>query len=370
PYTDPDIISLHVGPDKSRFRLHRMLLSQSPELDLKALVNDVISLPELDEITAHTLVHYLYTGKYQALEPYELSKEGAFAGYKLGACVYCAATSYKLPGLVELAKEKITSLGEDLTILDILSVARQSAFPGLPDDESWFPAYLEDAIKGAVSEDPDLFTRPGFVDQIEGDRKYRGVVMKAIVNTYSGGPKALSEQRTGLSTPLAESTFDDPPPTAANDPEPLHLEPIEPVENEDNRAGDINPSGQTAVTPNFIKEDAIQPEVVGIPAESLQAPEPFTDELGFGTSKTYQQMGKKADNAETSITSSIEPSAPAHTRSDSAIHITEIVPGGLSSESTDEKAVASPKPTDGAPLVVDGTSSAVPAPKKKKRSKK
>lgn len=336
---------------------------------MKVLVNNTISLPELDEITAHTLVHYLYTGKYQALDSYESSKEEAFAGYKLGACVYCAATSYKLPGLVELAKEKITSLGEDLTILDILSVARQSAFPGLPDDESWFPAYLEDAIKGAVSEDPDLFTRPGFVDQIEGDRKYRGVVMKAIVSTYSRGPNALSEQRIGLSTPVAESTFEDPPPTDLKEPEPLHLEPIEPVENEENRVGDIIPSKETTAVPNFIKEDAIQPEVVEIPAESPQAPEPFTDELGFGTSKTYQQMGKKADSAEIEITTSIKPSAPAHTRSDSVIQITEIVPG-LSSESIDEKVVASPEPTDGAPLVVDGTSSTVPAPKKKKRSKK
>lgn len=192
PYTDSEIISLDVGLSKTRYRIHRSFLAQSPELAAKPSLklwgektHDTVALPELDAITAHTLVTFLYTGRYETLAWIGAPEKALMASYKLSTCVYCAAIRYKLSALAELAQEKIIAHGRDLTIFDVLSVAREFAFPVLPEDETWFPSYLEGAIKGAVQDDPMLFMKPGFVDQIEGDRKFRQVIMKAIINTYS-----------------------------------------------------------------------------------------------------------------------------------------------------------------------------------------
>ena len=192
PYIDSEIISLDVGLSKTRYRIHRSFLAQSPELAAKPSLklwgektHDTVALPELDAVTAHTLVTFLYTGRYETLGWLGAPEKALVAAYKLSTCVYCAAVRYKLSVLAELAQAKIIAHGHALTIFDVLSVAREYAFPILPEDETWFPSYLEGAIKGAVQDDPALFMKPGFVDQIEGDRKFRQVIMKAIINTYS-----------------------------------------------------------------------------------------------------------------------------------------------------------------------------------------
>ena len=367
PYAEPDITSLEVGPRQTKYLIHRALLSQSAGLEAKLTAeerNEIISLPELDESAAHILVHYLYTRKYESLEAFELPNERSLPEYKDSVCVYCAATRYNIPGLVELAKERITSFSEDLTIFDILSVARGDAFPCLIDAESWFPEHIEKAIKGAVSQDPHLFTRPEFVDQIQGDFKYRQVVMRAIVSTYSQKLADISEQPTGLSTPV-------PSLADVSEPEVLDLDPIEPVEidNEEHQVVGIEPADAAGTIPDYIKEDAIGLETIEPQTESLEAPESFTDEVGFGSSKTYQRLGKKNENEDPETIIDSEAPIPIHKRSDSFIQATE----DASTDSlpvVDEKAIASPEPTHENPVVVDEVSTDAKAPKKKNRNKK
>jgi hypothetical protein len=330
-------------------------------------------LPELDQATAHTLVHYLYTGKYQALKPSEVEKVEAHHEYKLGACVYCAAVRYQIPGLAELAKNKITSLGEDLTILDILSVARENAFPGLPDQESWFPAYLEKAIKDAVSKDPELFTRPEFVHQIQGDIQYRQVVMQAIVSSYAQKPADVNEQPTGLSTPVAEPTLVEPSLVDGSEVEALDLDPVEPAEidNKEHQVIDVDTPKKGDIVTDDSKKDAIEPEKIEtVTKSSPQAPDSFTDEVGFGSSKMYKNFGgKKAESVDPETITSNDASRPTHKRSDSVMQATEVA----STDSlpvVDEKAVASPEPTNGVPVVVDEANTDAKAPKKKNKNKK
>jgi hypothetical protein len=201
---------VYVGPNKTCFFVHRLIVAKSPTLEAKIFgavtpetSHDEIYLPHLDEVTAHTLVHYLYTGQYQA---FDLVDEAVIdrtrAAYKHATCVYCTALQYGLPELAELAKEKIPSLSKEVAIFDIMSVAREHAFPNLPEAETWYPAHVEDAIKNAVDSDPELFVKPEFVDQVEGDRRFRQVVMKAVVKISSAG---LCDRRTGASTPVKES---------------------------------------------------------------------------------------------------------------------------------------------------------------------
>lgn len=369
--------------------------------------NDTISLPELDETTAHTLVHYLYTGRYQALQSHGPGEKGAVPNYKDGACVYCAAIRYKLPGLAELAKEKITSLGEDLTILDILRVSREHAFPLLPEDEAWFPAYLEGAIHGAVTEDPELFTRDEFVDQIEGDRKFRQVVMKAILKSRAPAVSSPPSSAVPMSvTAAVEEEVKLPIHDEAKESDISGSEPM-PSVRDDHPPNPTVSSEEPPLVNATVPAESVKLEEIEPTTEPVEAPEPFTDELGFGNSKTYQKMGKKADNTvlENSVVAdaATKPSAspsntfdvairPAHTRSDSVMQVEQTVSAPVKEENIiaspstiteganaaaasaiaaeETKTAASPEPADIDPVIVDGTSGNVAASKKSRKKKK
>lgn len=88
---------------------------------------------------------------------------------------------YNLDGLTELAKEQIKILGARVMILDILSIARESAFPNLPPEDPWFSTYICESIKLAAKSDPKFLSNPTFSDQIEGNYTFRHVVVKAIL---------------------------------------------------------------------------------------------------------------------------------------------------------------------------------------------
>jgi hypothetical protein len=65
PYATTQIVALDVGPEPTRFLVHDSVLSRSKVLAAKsfpvAFVQQPVLLPELDQNTAHTLIHYLYT---------------------------------------------------------------------------------------------------------------------------------------------------------------------------------------------------------------------------------------------------------------------------------------------------------------------
>ncbi|KAJ4347174.1 uncharacterized protein N0V89_011112 [Didymosphaeria variabile] len=361
-----EIIALDVGLAKIRYRIHRSVLAQSPELASKPALklwgektHDTVALPELDAVTAHTVVAFLYTGRYEALEWLgEKGKgEDGVAAYKLAACVYCAAVRYKIPGLAELAQEKITSGGRELSIFDVLGVAREHAFPILPDDETWFPSYLEGVIKSAVGRNPGLIVKPEFVDQIEGDRKFRQVVMTAIVNTYSGGtgggddPPMDIEEGGGEQSKAAEGDGEDVVDDSA---------PPEPVAEEEREE---QPSTATVDgdKEDDVQLDDIEPTIPDSPEHrpetpmSPPAPESVTDELDFKNSKTYQSMGKP----------------PSHARHDSVVQAEEsepIEPVESDEKMVEDEEIASPPAEVASPILegVIGTN----APSKKTRKRK
>lgn len=368
--------------------MHRAILSQSSELEAKPAqklwgekTNDVFLLPELDETTAHTLVHYLYTGRYQTLESYTSpAEQGAIAQFKLSTCVYCAAMRYKLPGLAELAKEKITSFGEDLTILDILGTARDFVFPYLPDDEAWFAAYLEDAIKAAVGEDPNLFLKEGFSDQIEGDRRYRHVVTKAMFSALSRGTLApRQDPKPSAEAPAVEPVQEVPvqepkPETPAMDEAPSsHEEPPVESSEQSNQAEHAQSAG-----------GAVQLDDIESSQDGFYTAEAFTDELDSYRSKTFRKLRNKTVEEKKPLVAD-EPSAPSpprpdseetvevtvkptHARHDSAVLIEK--PAPVVPVAEEEKVAKSPSVAS-EPVIVDGSNGTMTkAAKKRERKKK
>jgi hypothetical protein len=383
PYTDGDFVKIIVGP--KHFYAHRTILAKSPELELKPFsklwgdkANDTVTLPNIDENTAHTLIHYLYSEKYETLK---LSDKGvadsAASGYRHGTCVYCSAIKYRLPGLADLAQEKIVAYGKDMNIVKILNVAREHAFPLLPDDETWFPTYLESAIRAALLQDPALIgSFAGLMGgNSDSDNKFRAVVLKALVPPQPT-PTLLSQAETGVSTPVTEeqtkavSEDGNEPSQQEVAEEPQVINDI-PQESELEQAPVAEPDPVEIVPENNLTEsEDLKLEEIN-PTQSAPAqPEPYTDEVGFGASKHYKSQAKKPDTVvekEPVPESKIE--RPGHVRMDSAVQDTE--PVELKQSPAAEVTNApSDLAEEKAPVIVDGTNGATASKKKRNKKKK
>ncbi|EMD94927.1 hypothetical protein COCC4DRAFT_176275 [Bipolaris maydis ATCC 48331] len=290
-----------------------------------SFIKQSVPLPELDLATAHTLVHYLYTGKYQTLGVHAGSDKIIPESYKLSVCVYCAAVRYRLPGLAELAQTKIKLFGEDVTIFDMLAVARQHAFPLLPEDDAWYPAYIEDALRNAVTEDPTPFRKPDFITTVEGSSRLLQLVWKTMMSNYVPKPA------TPTSTPIVRA-------------DSVVAHTLEPVPDISESHGNVDPgiAIESEDASNSKREDVAEPQSLveeptknALVAESvldvsgevgatasnpqfLATPESFTDGLGLMTSMKWEQMYKKAEQeAPISASPKEEPKLTGLVRTDS-----------------------------------------------------
>jgi len=363
PYATTQMVSVEVGPEATRFLVHDSVLSRSEVLAAKsyplAFVKQSVLLPELDLNTAHTLVHYLYTGKYQSLNTLASSDKVIPEVYKLGAGVYCAAARYKLPGLAELAQNKLKSLDEEMSIFDILTVARDHAFPLLPEDDLWYPSYVEQSLNNAMADDPEPFRKPDFITTVEGNSRLLQLVWKTVMSNYARAPATPVVNNEETSTPTAEVVpemhesvgDEDVVPTDASAKDEAVEETISkpmpaPVQT-DNVAE--APVVNEAIGSKPTEEAAAKSEEV-LPAEKPATLEPFTDELDFKSSKTYQQMGnRKPEPVNTSDAVSETIKAPVHVRSDSVMQVEQPIVA-----STDEE-----KKTDGVAQAEEGTERAL-----------
>ncbi|KAI4931753.1 hypothetical protein J4E85_004350 [Alternaria conjuncta] len=335
PYATTQMVSLEVGPEATRFLVHDSVLSRSEVLAAKsyplAFVKQSVLLPELDLNTAHTLVHYLYTGKYQSLNTLASSDKVIPEVYKLGAGVYCAAARYKLPGLAELAQNKLKSLDEEMSIFDILTVARDHAFPLLPEDDLWYPSYVEQSLNNAMADDPEPFRKPDFITTVEGNSRLLQLVWKTVMSNYARAPATPVVSNEEASTPTAEVMPELHEPVSGGDVVPT----IAPPRDEAVEETITKPVPVSVQKDNVAEAPIVNDAIVSKPTEEvptkLEEPqpvekpatlEPFTDELDFKSSKTYQQMGiRKPEQPDARASVPSEPKVPVHVRSDSVMQV-------------------------------------------------
>ncbi|KAI8939251.1 hypothetical protein NX059_005077 [Plenodomus lindquistii] len=384
PYANAQIVSLEVGLHATRFDVHGTILQQSAELAAKfdpwSLKKLPVPLPEIDEATAHTLIHYLYTGSYQALGSQGHSEKAIAINYKLGTCAYCAAIRYKLPGLIELAREKITGFGEDVGIFEILAVAKDHAFPMLPEDELWYPEYVASAIKSAMVDDPEPFKRPDFIMKVEGNSRLLQVVWKTVMSSYAPTPVAAIEVDDGAVTPTAERVPDtkalvEPQEEESTTEDRILVDEAENVGRPISTTAIIEaeepvPSDPVATHVDDMQDDTFKLDEIEPTDAMPQAPESFTDELGYGSSKMYQQMGKKIEQVTDTAAPIIKELAhPVHARSDSVIEVEEAVSSpGVEKKSGSKDEVADA--LEEMQQLPNGNGEGSPVPKKTKKSKK
>lgn len=296
--------------------------------DARNGIKQRVNIPELDEATAHTLVNYMYTQQYQSLRLPQLttlstalnskSPSADLVSYRLSTRTYTAAVTYTLPGLAELAKERITLLGEDVDVFDILDVARDYAYPTLPESDEWYTEYLEGVIRSAMKEDAERFRRPEFLGRVDGCGRLLRVVWGAMMSGFAGGVivptseameakteveyvekgKAASSVDVSVSAGTNDSGFVD----STKERFLAKVRPVETPEPEEHslRLDDMEP---------------IEPLV-----ETPTAPEVVEDEIDFRTSKMGQQWGKKSEQSPVKEKVVVKlPERPKHARSDSVL---------------------------------------------------
>jgi hypothetical protein len=339
-------------------------------------------LPELDETTAHTLVHYMYTGKYQYLQKSPRIETSAISGYQAGTCVYCAAARYQLTELIDLAKEKILSFGKDVGISDVLAMARDHAFPLLPEDDTWYPAYLEDVIKSAMAKDPEPFRRPEFITQVEGSSRLLQVVWKTVVNNYAsatvvpqvkGDAPVVQAGSNGEISEIKEidigrgSIADHHPPASVDGSQTTAVA-------NDTAADSPSPAGfsETLHVDDVSVENSLNLDDIEPTIEAPQALDAFTDELGFEKSKMYQRMSKNEVATEPRIKMGGEQQKFTHQRSDSVIQADEdaMLPAKEVEIGTTAPAEAEKAGTDTNTAANGSVEGSQTAKKNKKKSKK
>jgi len=387
PYATTQMVSLEVGPEATRFLVHDSVLSRSEVLAAKsyplAFVKQSVLLPELDLNTAHTLVHYLYTGKYQSLNTLSSSEKVIPEVYKLGAGVYCAAARYKLPGLAELAQNKLKSLDEEMSIFDILTVARDHAFPLLPEDDLWYPSYVEQSLNNAMADDPEPFRKPDFITTVEGNSRLLQLVWKTVMSNYARAPATPVVNNEEASTPTAEVVPELHESVAGEDATSLIAPP-----KDEHKEPWKNPYAAESVLAPVPKDDVAEAPVVNDaiaskpteeatakseeaqPVEKPATLEPFTDELDFKSSKTYQQMGnRKPERVNTSATVSETTKAPVHVRSDSVMQVEQPVVPPVDADTKTDGVTQAQEGIERA-LAEQGELKAIGAPESKKSKKR
>lgn len=327
------IFYLDVGPSATRFLVHSTILEKSsiaPAFAASTSNDRLILLPELDEATAHTLVHYLYSSDYQIQENRLASKSDmSYEDYRLATCVYCAAMRYNIPGLAQLAKQKIGLNGVFLPIFDILTIAKNHGFPLLPENEPWYSEYLELSITEAMKENPEPFRNPDFITKFGGNSRLLQVIWKTVMRNFAQGSIAPASTdnatRSRAQTPVAESNYSEADVVTEDN---LHQlpSPTESVVNSPppSRADGSKEQDNFAHVPSSPKAVEV-PDVPSTEAEATsQLGETSNDDLGLPTIEPTFGQSKEVgfERDQTSETKKL-----GHVRADSVLDEDMIAPG-------------------------------------------
>ncbi|KAL5371613.1 hypothetical protein PMIN06_012783 [Paraphaeosphaeria minitans] len=193
PYAS-DPIAIHVGQNGAIYYVSKHLLC-SPNWSHIDPCGE-ISLPDISADTGHTLVHYLYTGRFQTLG-LEVDGFASQAGYafKQALLTYVTAVTYSLLGLEQLAKQHIEEHGACLEIVIIFKTIDEgfSKFGCY----GWFCEYLEDRISKEFERDHTLFASDTFSDSL-GKGSLNSFVMRYVAKLFSAKLTQTSQEKKQL----------------------------------------------------------------------------------------------------------------------------------------------------------------------------
>ncbi|KAJ4007299.1 hypothetical protein NW752_007722 [Fusarium irregulare] len=205
--------------------VHCLVLKRHPELDKRIYGNPdepwpwCVDLKEFEHDTGHSIIHYLYTGNYQCLQPAGLSPEDSNQNSLAEGLLICiAAESLGLLGLHALGVKEVEELGDKMSLPAIFKSMEDSdiALGQVPSFDAYLQNRMVDAKFGAPGQAiEDVLDRLASVNSL-GTLALKAMVLQHKRRTENEGsthpaeveqadaktddPSALSEQ--GVSAAL------------------------------------------------------------------------------------------------------------------------------------------------------------------------
>ena len=208
PYTTR-AVTVRIGEHGAKYTVLQAIVNQYAGLKARLNPTDLdapIKLPEVDETAAHTLIHFIYTERYQTLGLGSIpNDERARANFERSVLAYCAARLCGIEKLEEVTKERIERFGETLSVFDIQAVV-ENVSPKLPQNEIWFSEHLHKWIKADLMTNETLLTESHILHVIGRNALFDRAVVKAIAEMYS---EKLAEVKkiNDFATEVGETTI-------------------------------------------------------------------------------------------------------------------------------------------------------------------
>lgn len=184
PYTIGPV-TLRVGPKKKEFYIPKCLLDSTEWSfsHVSCLDRWTVTLPDIDESTGHVLVHYLYTGVYQTLDDADISPKNQLKiGFHRAFLAYAAAISYNLPGLQQLAMQKMQNLGTEMTIFDIIKTVDKD-FSKLSGDSYQVSEYMLQKASSTFDQNLDKLEMDALLEHVSNVDLTK-LLLKCMVSLY------------------------------------------------------------------------------------------------------------------------------------------------------------------------------------------
>ncbi|KAL1855507.1 hypothetical protein Plec18170_004227 [Paecilomyces lecythidis] len=183
----------HEEEEEEAYKIHRHFAEQSPVLQRKLENFPIIVLDDIDKTIGHTFVHYLYTKTYETLMHQEHGIPKQHAEYTKSVLSYRAAMKYQLPGLADLAMDRMEEYDKSLPIYLILDVGKDVYRRLGDDDDEWYSDYLLTRIRAAFEADEGLFSQEYFIQGLGEVPRFDKFLVSTMVQLFSEKISALKE---------------------------------------------------------------------------------------------------------------------------------------------------------------------------------
>jgi hypothetical protein len=167
-----------VGKSRAKYTLLQAIVNQYSGLKKRLNSDDSIILDTVDENIGHTLIHFIYTGRYQILDSGD--ERNAATDFKRSVLAYCAAKLCGIAKLEEYTKGKTEELQKDLSVFDLQRVSEE-VLPKLPLRDEWFATGVQKWTRAKLSADGTLLEDERLLDVIGRSTIFDKAVVKSLM---------------------------------------------------------------------------------------------------------------------------------------------------------------------------------------------
>jgi hypothetical protein len=158
------------------------IVDEYPGLKERLNSDDSIILDTVDESIGHTLIHFIYTGRYQILGlGIAPAEHKAATEFKRNVLAYCAARLCGIAKLEEFAKAKTEELQKELSIFDLQRISQEISSK-LPHHDNWFSIAIQRWIKTRLTDDVMLLTDERLPEIIGKSTVFDRAVVKSLID--------------------------------------------------------------------------------------------------------------------------------------------------------------------------------------------